>query len=301
MGLRLKQKRKKHKSTKRRQVAAPFFMKLTLLSPAKVNLFLRVVARRPDGYHELASLFQVISLMDKLHFALDFKDSLSCTDPTLPTDSSNLVMKAANLFRSKTGLNFGVNIHLEKNIPHQSGLGGGSSNAATTLWALNQLCGKPASLEVLMAWSSEIGSDVTFFLSEGTAYCTGRGEIVRSMPALPDTKMWVVKPDFGLSTPMIYQNLKVEQLQKRDPKVCLHHFYQESPVFFNDLELPAFAVMPQLINLKHSLLSAGFHTVLMTGSGSAFFCIGKDTPPQIPNTQVFSAQFINRQRDAWYQ
>src|ERR1700733_15970617 len=112
---------------------------LTLLSPAKLNLFLRIVRRRPDGYHDLASLFQTVSLADTLHFSLSERDQLTCTDPALLTDHTNLVLKAVDLFRKKTGLSFGLKIHLEKHIPYQSGLGGGSSNAATTLWALNQL------------------------------------------------------------------------------------------------------------------------------------------------------------------
>ncbi len=143
---------------------------LTLNSPAKVNLFLRILRRRSDGYHDLASLFQAISLYDTIHFALSDHDELTCDKPGIPTDSTNLILKAADLFRRKTGLKFGLKAHLEKRIPHEAGLGGGSSNAATTLWALNQLHGQPASPDELIAWSGEIGSDITFFLSHGTAY-----------------------------------------------------------------------------------------------------------------------------------
>src|SRR5262249_13981075 len=107
---------------------------LTLLSPAKINLFLRILGKRPDGYHELASLFQAIDLADTIHFSLSDADHLTCTDPAIPVDRSNLIWKSVNLFRRKTGLNFHLKIHLEKKIPHQAGLGGGSSNAATTLW-----------------------------------------------------------------------------------------------------------------------------------------------------------------------
>lgn len=136
---------------------------LTLKSPAKVNLFLRIVGKRPDGYHELASLFQSISLYDLLHFTPSTQDVLTCTDPSLPIDKTNLIWKAVDLFRKKTNLHTFVKVHLEKNIPTQAGLGGGSSNAATTLWALNQLCGKPATDLQLSQWAGEIGSDVSFF------------------------------------------------------------------------------------------------------------------------------------------
>lgn len=155
---------------------------LTLISPAKVNLFLRVLGKRPDGYHELASLFQAIDLADTLHFTLSKHDHLTCTDPAIPLDNTNLIWKTVHLFRRKTNHQFPIHIHLEKNIPIQAGLGGGSSNAATTLWALNELLNTHIPSETLTAWAGEIGSDVPFFLSTGTAYCTGRGEIVKSLP-----------------------------------------------------------------------------------------------------------------------
>ncbi len=112
---------------------------LTLFSPAKINLFLRIMGKRPDGYHELASLFQAIGLGDTLTFTLTPQDSLTCSDPSLPCNDSNLIIKALHLFRRKTNLHIPVTIHLEKHIPTQAGLGGGSSNAATTLGALNTL------------------------------------------------------------------------------------------------------------------------------------------------------------------
>lgn len=273
---------------------------LTLNSPAKLNLFLRVLGKRPDGYHELASLFQTISLSDTLHFELSDCDQLTCTDPTLPTDGSNLALKAVDLFRRKTGLRFHVKIHLEKNIPTQAGLGGGSSNAATTLWALNQLCEKPATPEQLAEWSSEIGSDISFFFSLGTAYCTGRGEKIQSLPLLPQTKLWIVKPQEGLSTPLVYQRLNLSLLQPRDPIKSLESFQTGAPCYFNDLEGPAFSAMPALAQLKQQLKAVGFHTALMTGSGSSFFCIGNAKPPVHPGLTCYPASFVNRTADRWY-
>ena len=148
---------------------------MKFLSPAKLNLFLRVLRKRSDGYHELASLFQAIDLVDALHVREVSEDRFSCSDPAL-LGPSNLVLRALKLFREKTGLQFPVEMHLEKRIPMQSGLGGGSSNAATALFALNVLAGRVATEEQLCAWSQEIGSDVPFFFSLGTAYCTGRGK-----------------------------------------------------------------------------------------------------------------------------
>lgn len=268
-------------------------------SPAKINLFLRILRRRPDGYHELASLFQAISLFDTLDFALAEHDNLTCSDRTLPTDSSNLVLKATNLFRRKTGLKFGLRVHLDKKIPHQAGLGGGSGNAATTLWALNQLHNRPATSEALLEWAGEIGSDVAFFLSSGTAYCTGRGEIVKSLPPLQAQSLWIVKPPQGTSTPAVYGKLNASQLPQRDPEQALNQFLAGSPCYFNDLEDVALAVTPELAVLKHNLISQGYPDVMLSGSGSSFFCAGKKHP-DVPGCQIYSAEFANRSIDGWY-
>lgn len=273
---------------------------LTLKSPAKVNLFLKILRRRPDGYHELASLFQAINLFDTLHFKMSQEDSLTCTDPSIPTDGANLVWKAVDLFRQKTQLTFPVNIHLEKNIPHQAGLGGGSSNAATTLWALNQLCGEPATIGQLQRWSGEIGSDVTFFLSEGTSYCTGRGEILQSLPSLPTTSLWIVKPLEGLPTNQVYQNLDVSALEARDPQVSLEGFLSGKAEYFNDLEVPAFRIMPKLLSLKMQLLREGFKSVTLCGSGSSLFCFGNKQPSPIQDCRSYAAQFVNRLHHQWF-
>jgi 4-diphosphocytidyl-2-C-methyl-D-erythritol kinase len=274
---------------------------LTLLSPAKLNLFLRIVRRRPDGYHDLASLFQTVSLADTLHFSLSERDQLTCTDPALPTDHTNLVLKAVDLFRKKTGLSFGLKIHLEKHIPYQSGLGGGSSNAATTLWALNQLTEQCINDVTLSQWASEIGSDISFFFSQGTAYCTGRGENVQSVSPLPSTALWIAKPPIGLSTPAVFQRVKVDQLPAWDPEHALQQFLTGSHNYINDLEHAAFALMPELADFKRQLQQLGFHSTLMTGSGSAFFCLGHPKHPLPSSIFCQQASFINRTPHRWYE
>lgn len=273
---------------------------LTLISPAKINLFLRVIGKRPDGYHSLSSLFQTINLVDRIHFELYSHDVLTCTDPNIPTDNSNLILKATRLFREKTGLSHGLKVHIEKRIPIQAGLGGGSSNAATALWAFNQLTGKNASTSELQAWSSEIGSDIPFFFSEGTAYCTGRGEHVRTLDSLPAKSCWIVKPKIGLSTPEIYKKLGMKASEKLPE--CgddLTHFFSFNK-HFNDLEKPAFETKPELKEIKQMLMSSGFETVLLTGSGSAFFCLGDGVPPVHKDVEVFFTRFINRHSLNWY-
>lgn len=273
---------------------------LTLHSPAKINLFLKIVHRRPDGYHELASLFQALSLRDEIHYTLHSSDQLSCSDPSLPTDSSNLILKAVNLFRQKTGLLFNVKVHLEKKIPYEAGLGGGSSNAATTLWALNELLEKPVTETELSAWSSEIGSDIPFFFSSGTAYCIGRGECVRSLNPLPQTSLWIVKPQHGLSTPAVYRRVNLDKLSSHNPEQVLSGFIAGAPCYFNDLEIPALSLLPSLATLRTELLDLGFKDVLLAGSGSSFFCIGPATPPHRPDLFCAKVNYLNRTSGHWY-
>ncbi len=273
---------------------------LSVFSPAKINLFLRVLGKRLDGYHELSTLMQTISLGDTLHFQLDEYDSLSCTDAAIPTDTSNLVLKAASLFRRKTGVKLGLKIHLNKHIPTQAGLGGGSSNAATTLWAFNELTGKGISLDELKAWSSEIGSDIPFFFSQGTAHCTGRGEKVLALPNLPSRSCWIVKPSLGLSTPDVYQRLRLNKVLEIRDGQDLELFFTSTSHYFNDLEQPAFEIRPELQELKIFLSKRGFETVLLAGSGSAFFCLGTGEVPVYPHIFSFCARFLNREPFSWY-
>lgn len=260
---------------------------LSLYSPAKINLFLRVLGKRGDGYHELASLFQTVSLCDCLRFELCAKDELICSDPALPLDESNLILKAANRFRAYYGTPFGVRVYLEKMIPTCAGLGGGSSNAATTLWALNTLLAFPFSCAELMTLGAEIGSDVPFFFSLGTAYCRGRGEGVLNMPPVPSLRAFdIVKPDQGLSTKAIYDALKMEECSTEDPDLLLKSFYSSSPIYVNDLEAPALRLCPILSELKHAL---GAEAVFMTGSGTALVSLGRGS--FIP---------VYRKQNSWY-
>jgi 4-diphosphocytidyl-2-C-methyl-D-erythritol kinase len=272
---------------------------LSLSSPSKINVFLKVVGRRPDGFHDLASLFQTVDLKDTLHLAFTDKDEMTSPCRKVPRDNSNLIFKVADLFRKKSGKQFGLHVHLVKRIPLQAGLGGGSSNAATTLWGLNELFGKPYTVEELIEWSAEIGSDVPFFFTQGTAYCTGRGEILRPIEPLISQKLWIVKPDQGLSTPEVFKNLMIQELPLRDPENTLENILKGKMDCFNDLETSAVRLLPELVQLKQKL-GEGHSHVSMTGSGSAFFCLGGPAPHKIPHTKIYPAKFINRPLDAWY-
>lgn len=270
---------------------------MVVRSPAKVNLFLRVLGKRDDGYHHLSTLMQTISLFDYLHIALADQDQLTCTDFRIPTDKRNLVWRAVDLFRKKTGLSFQLRILLEKNIPSEAGLGGGSGNAASVLWALNELCGKPASLSTLMHWAAEIGSDVPFFFSKGTAHCTGRGECVQELEHLDLSPFWVVKPSFGLSTAAVYRKVQIKNDQEASELVS---FLLGQPCYINDLEEAAFKEAPHLKAVKEELEKLGFSKVMMTGSGSALLCFGEGNPDF--NSYSFSSKVSAIRRDpiGWY-
>ncbi|MFA6915277.1 MAG: 4-(cytidine 5'-diphospho)-2-C-methyl-D-erythritol kinase [Parachlamydiales bacterium] len=275
---------------------------LQLFSPAKLNLFLRILKKREDGFHELASLFQAISLGDTLTYKTSSNDQLTAEGIPMPLDENNLILKAARLFRQKTRLPLYVSVHVNKQIPLEAGLGGGSSNAATTLWAMNELAGRPVKRSELTNWGGELGSDVAFFLSSGTAYCTGRGEIIKPLEDLPyKPEFTLIKPDFGASTPAVYKALKVAELEQRDPLAFLDKFYKSDFAYFNDLEGAAFHVVPELRTVKQQLIAAGYDEAVMAGSGSTFFCLGEPKHPLAANFYVKKAHFVRRENsESWY-
>jgi len=278
------------------------FFDLKLSSPAKINLFFKVLAKRIDGYHSIASLYQAISLFDTLHFTKADSFRLSSSDPTLPLDGSNLITKAVTLFCQKTGIKPTVHIHIEKHIPVQAGLGGGSGNAATTLWGLNSIYNTGASNDQLALWAAELGSDVPFFFSSGTSYCTGRGEILHDVIHPPiQQDITIVKPSYGLSTQLVYSKCNPLDLPTVDPAQTLRNILSGKMDFYNDLEPPSFSLAPQLCSVKHHLLSAGFSHVIMSGSGSAFFCFGTADLSTLQDYYVKPVRFTKRSLTGWYE
>lgn len=273
-----------------------------LRSPAKINLFLKVLNRRNDGYHEIASLFQAIDLFDEIHFTHADRDTFTCSNSKVPINHQNLVLKAVKLFRYKTGFLNKFSIHLEKNIPLEAGLGGGSSNAATTLWALNEISGKNASEEELRSWAAELGSDVPFFLTTGTAYCTGRGEIINEVPMSPIHKNFTLfNPNYGVSTASVYRNLRLENLRNCDPSNDLKEYIEGRSIFYNDLEDSAFSTCPKLLDFKNYLTQFKPNNLTMTGSGATFFCTGICEPLYAyPDVWHRNASSVQRIQNHWY-
>jgi len=250
---------------------------MQLFAPAKINLSFKILRRREDGFHEIDTLMAPISLADEL--TIEPNDSgpeiaFSSDDPTLPAGEENLVVKAARRFFAEIGREPRVRITLRKKIPHGAGLGGGSSDAASTLLGLNQLHGVPLSPECLTSLAAEIGSDVPFFLNAGPARCRGRGEIVESVEALPRLSLLLLKPEFGVPTPWAYQ-------QWRDSRELPGVDYAPQKigefVLENDLERPVFEKHLFLARMKSWLRDQPeVAAALLSGSGSTMFAVLRD-------------------------
>ncbi len=263
-------------------------MKLILPSPAKVNLSLWIKGKRLDGYHEIVTVMHTINLVDIISFLPSNRLELSIKgNKTLPLDRSNLIIKACKLFQEKTGIKPKVKIKLEKRIPVGAGLGGGSSNAATTLKGLNLIYGKPLSDEELYEISSELGSDVPFFLKGGLAIAYGRGEKLKYYtPAHFD--ILLIFPGFSCSTAEVYQNLpsikrniSIENAEKLIISPLLNEHLEElEENMENDLELSDSPCVKKTLEVKEKLREIGLKP-LMSGSGSSVFAIIKGEKPNI--------------------
>lgn len=274
---------------------------LILLSPAKINLFFRVLRKREDGYHDIASLFQMVSFGDTLSISLHpSEDSFSTDEPLLRWNQSNLIYRAVELFKQKTGTQFFVRIDLQKKIPMQAGLGGGSSNAATVLYGLNQLLHTKISEEVLAKWGATLGADVPSFFSNGRVFCEGIGEKLTPI-AKRQESYWLIKPkNLSLSTPEVFAKYVVDKMSNKSPSELLEGFSRGFGDYVNDLETAAFELLPSLKEFKNKCIGLGFQHVVMTGSGAAFVCIGDIKPPVFDNADIIKVQSVHRTSEKWY-
>lgn len=243
---------------------------LTLIAPAKINLSLRILGKREDGYHEIETLMAPLALADEielshLHGAAPGSVAFTCNDPTLPTDTDNLCVKAAHAFQKALGIQEAVSISLLKKIPHGAGLGGGSSDAAAVLRGMNTLFDEPFVFEELHQLATSLGSDVPFFLDSKPAWCRGRGELLSEAPALPAWNLLLIKPPFGVASAEAYGRLKAKdwRLEKKKSVII------DDIKIFNDLEAPVFEKYLLLPILKSWLQDRPEVTAAwMTGSGS---------------------------------
>jgi 4-diphosphocytidyl-2-C-methyl-D-erythritol kinase len=247
---------------------------MQVLAPAKINLSLRILRRRRDGFHEIETLIAPISLCDEIQIEQRSGKrgiNFHCDDPSLPTADDNLAVRAANLFFEKTRLDAGVSIVLKKKIPHDAGLGGGSSDAASTLLALNELFHARLPREALAKMAEEIGSDVPFFISQSAALCKGRGELVTPTRLRKQLSVLLLKPDFGVPTQWAYAHWRDS---REIPGVSYVAQEIAGQTLLNDLERPVFEKFIFLAEMKMWLLKRPEVSVaLMSGSGSTIFAV----------------------------
>ncbi|MCA6069587.1 MAG: 4-(cytidine 5'-diphospho)-2-C-methyl-D-erythritol kinase [Endomicrobium sp.] len=255
-------------------------MKINLKAPAKINLFLEIKHKRQDGYHNLESIMQTVSLYDELSFELTNRDiSLECNNKNLACDETNVVYKTITAVKTRFNIDSGVKIYLKKGIPMEAGLGGGSSDAAATLEALVKLWNIKIAKSELEQIAATLGADVPFFLTGGTALCEGIGEIVTPLKKIDNLNVVLVNPGFGIPTAGVYKKIKfplTNQVRIHTIKslICDGSFNTQNAFnsCFNRLEEFVFPDYPEIIKIKSVLNKLGCVS-LMSGSGGTVFGI----------------------------
>jgi 4-diphosphocytidyl-2-C-methyl-D-erythritol kinase len=258
----------------------------SLPSFAKINLSLRVLGKRSDGYHEIRTVLQTVSLHDDVHLATSAGEDivLSCDDPHLPTGSDNLIVRAAQVLRNRFEVRKGAVIHLEKRIPSKAGLGGGSSNAAATLLGLSRLWELRPGITELMKMAAGLGADVPFFLCGGRALATGTGTNITPEPDMEVRHLLIVAPTATVSTVDAYKALRAPALTTMvsDPILAISRTEADfadsnqwplCDQLANDFEQVIFDIEPEISRAKDALLQSGARSALLAGSGSSVFGI----------------------------
>jgi len=251
---------------------------LKITARAKINLTLDVLGTLPDGYHEVRTVMQLLDLCDILEISSGISGiTLSSDSKKIPIGPENLVYRAAQLLLARTGLEKRAHINIIKRIPVAAGLGGGSSNAAAALWGLNRFWELGFTPEELMEMGAEIGADVPFFMTAGTALGSGRGDKLTPLPSPPPMGVLLVKPHFGVSTAQVYKlfdklpgetklrtDSMIQALEKRDANAIAAHLG-------NDLEPVTASLHPEIREIKRELVDAGALGAEMSGSGPTVF------------------------------
>ena len=243
---------------------------------AKINLHLEVAGRREDGYHELRTIFQTISLCDRIEISLAGEGvELELEGRDVVGGGQNLAHRAATAFRERWGGPEGVRLRLDKRIPVEGGLGGGSSNAATVLLALRDLYGEPAEISALVEVAASLGADVPYFLVGGTAYGDGRGDRVETVPELDEEELLLILPPGGVSTRSVFESGLLTYRDEPEPLIEAVRTGRVTSaaraVGINDLEPAVLALSPEVRAVYTSLVQAGAKKIRVSGSGATMF------------------------------
>lgn len=277
-------------------------MKVTVLAPAKINLTLDVLGKRDDGYHEIDTIMQTVDIHDRVTVEKGKvkKLTLTLSDPNLPADERNTAVKAARAFSESVGVSVeDISISVEKQIPQQAGMAGGSADAAGVLWGLNRLFGGPLSVEELCAVGVKVGADVPFCVLGGAARATGIGEVLTPVSPLPTTTVLVIKPDACVSTAAAYAAIDSCTIARRPDNAAMLQALETADlpavgknlcnVFEEAIGLPEPAV------IREAALSHGACGCMMTGSGSAVFALFADAE----NAKACQAQLATDFHNSW--
>ncbi|KKB35296.1 4-(cytidine 5'-diphospho)-2-C-methyl-D-erythritol kinase [Bacillus thermotolerans] len=253
-------------------------MKIMIKAPAKINLTLDVLHKRPDGYHEVEMIMTTVDLADRIELEELRKDEIRVVSHNrfVPDDSRNLAYQAAKLLKERYGIRSGVEIGIQKVIPVAAGLAGGSSDAAATLKGLNKLWQLGLSVDELAELGSEIGSDVSFCVYGGTALAKGRGEKIKLLPPPPNCWVVLAKPTIGVSTAEVYKNLKLDGLKHPNTEKMVEaietgDYQQMCRNLGNVLESVTLKMYPEVAQIKEQMERFGADAVLMSGSGPTVF------------------------------
>ncbi|NPA53998.1 MAG: 4-(cytidine 5'-diphospho)-2-C-methyl-D-erythritol kinase [Aquificae bacterium] len=247
------------------------------ISPAKINLGLWVLGKRPDGYHEILTYFHTIELADYISISKAPKLIIETTNPEIPTNEENIVYKALKKFEEWTGIEPNYKVFIEKNIPVGAGLGGGSSNAATVLKAINEIEGNPLTEEELFKLASTVGADVPFFLKGGFAKAEGIGEKLTFLDKTFEEKIFIIYPQVSISTKEIYQALTEKDLTKKEEIPIIDSLLEDFNLLLDRIENKLKTVVqekyPVVKEVINTLEYLGYKPFL-SGSGSAVFAVG---------------------------
>ncbi|MFZ4619750.1 MAG: 4-(cytidine 5'-diphospho)-2-C-methyl-D-erythritol kinase [Bacteroidota bacterium] len=264
---------------------------------AKINLGLHIVGKRQDGFHDIETIFHRINLYDEINIENSEDISISCSNPSIPTDSGNLCWKAADLLRKESGKTNGARIEIKKNIPVGAGLGGGSSDAASVLTALNGLWKLSLDRSTLHRIALQLGSDVPFFLEHSSAYAEGRGERLLSIDLRLPYWIVLVNPNIHVSTPWAYKRLSDLRNGTFPQRQHLIERIGDAPVTGilnaeNDFEEIVFAEHQKIRKIKLQLTELGAVLSLMSGSGSTMFGLFNDMVAALKAVQFFSTEYF---------
>lgn len=252
---------------------------LTLSAPAKINYLLDVIAKRPDGYHELRMIMQRINLCDQISLTVSSAPDVfvTCNSPSAPSGSKNIAWKAARAFLDHAKSTKGVTIQITKNIPTAAGLGGGSSDAAAVLMGLNELLEIGYSDDTLMEIGCTLGADVPFFIYKKTALAEGIGEKFTPLPKMPKCWILLINPGVHVSTAWVYRSLQLTSTKELNK---LPEFFksinQVASILSNDLEAVTISAFPIIAEIKNRLMNSGAIGSMMSGSGPTVFGIFDD-------------------------